>query len=57
MLKQIMMLVHAAPNTQPGGVHGALLKLAYQSEGTPLPVNIPPIARAAKLSAKKMMSL
>lgn len=57
MLKQIIIVVHANPNTQPGGVHGAFDMFTYQSEATPLFVNIPPIASAAKLSSRKIMSL
>lgn len=53
MLKHSMIVVHAAPKTQPGGVQGALFKLTYHSEGTPSPVKEPPIARAPKLRAKK----
>ena len=36
------MVVHTAPKTHPGGVHGALFKFWYQSDGTPSPVNNPP---------------
>jgi len=31
-----MIVVQANPKTHPGGVHGALFKCIYQSEGTPL---------------------
>ncbi len=51
------MVVQEAPKTQPGGVQGALAKPTYQSEGTPLPEKKPPIASAAKLSNKKIISL
>ena len=37
MEKQIMIIVHADPKTQPGGSHGALFKEIYQSDGTPFP--------------------
>jgi len=47
------MVVHAAPKTQPGGVQGAFDKPLYQSDGTPLLVNSPPIASAPKFSTKK----
>jgi len=48
---------HAAPNTHPGGVHGALLRLEYHSEVTPFEVNIPPIAKAAKFIIRKIIIL
>ncbi len=48
-----MMVVHAAPKTQPGGVHGALFSDWYQSEVTPELVNNDPIPKAAKLISKK----
>jgi len=51
------MRVQALPKTHPGGVHGALAISRYQSEGTPLLVNKPPIAKAAKLRARKIISL
>ena len=52
-----MIIVQANPKTQPGGVHGALAKLIYHSEGTPVPVKKLPIARAPKLIIKKRTSL
>ena len=51
------MLVHAKPNTQPGGVHGALFNSAYQVDVTPLPVNSPPRAKAPKFIKRKMKIL
>lgn len=56
MEKQIIIAVHAAPKTQPGGVQGALSSCAYQSDVTPLLVNKLPSANAAKLSAKKIIN-
>ena len=44
-----MMLVQAAPKTQPGGVHGALDKLKYQSVIGPLFISQLPIANPPKL--------
>jgi hypothetical protein len=55
--KQIIMLVHAAPNIHPGGVQGALFRLVYQSDGTPLPVKKPPSAKAAKFIVRNTMNL
>lgn len=52
-----MIVVQAAPKTQPGGVHGALSNERYHSETTPFSVKIPPITNAPKLTAKKMMIL
>lgn len=43
-----MMVLHAAPKTQPGGVQGALFRTIYQSEGTPTEVKKLPTAKAAK---------
>jgi hypothetical protein len=48
------MSVQAAPKTHPGGVQGALFRFSYHSDETPLPVNKPPTANAAKLSRKKV---
>ncbi len=44
-----MMLVQAAPKTQPGGVHGALDKFKYQSVIGPLFISQLPIANPPKL--------
>ncbi len=55
--KHSMMVVHAAPKAQPGGVQGALSKPAYHADATPLPVNKPPMPKAAKLSMRKIASL
>lgn len=51
-----MMVVHAKPNTHPGGVQGTLFKAKYQLEVTPGPVKRPPIPRVIKLSIKKTIS-
>jgi hypothetical protein len=55
--KVIIINVHATPNTQPGGVHGALLSERYQSAFTALAVNNPPIANAAKLIIRNSINL
>ena len=55
--KQIMIVVQAAPKTQPGGVHGALFKPLYQSPWTASPVTNPPKPSAAKFNAKKSITL
>lgn len=52
--KHIIIVVHAAPNTQPGGVHGALISSEYQVDLTPLPVKNPPNPKAEKLINKKI---
>lgn len=52
-----MMNVQAAPNTQPGGVQGALLRFTYHSDTTPFLVANPPMANAAKLINKKRKNL
>ena len=52
-----MIVVHANPKTQPGGVHGALFRASYQSETAPCPANIPPRARAPKLRKRNKISL
>lgn len=46
----IAMVVQAAPNTHPGGVHGAFRMLLYQSDVTPSFVHNPPIAKPIKFS-------
>ena len=53
--KQIIIVDQAAPNTQPGGVQGALFNLIYQSEGTPFAVKSPPTANAPKFNTKKII--
>ena len=50
-----MIDVHAAPNTHPAGVHGALFRLLYQSDEAPLSVNKLPNASAKKLSTRNKM--
>ena len=57
MAKQIMIVVQANPKTHPGGDQGALFNSLYHSEGTPFPVNKPPMPRAAKLRTKKIIIL
>jgi len=49
------MSVHAKPNTQPGGVQGALFKLEYQSPVTASPMNKFPRASPPKLRIRKIM--
>ena len=49
MEKQIMMLVQAAPNTQPGGVQGAFDRFKYQSVFGPLFMSQLPNANPPKL--------
>jgi len=53
--KQSIIVIHAEPNTQPGGVHGALFNSAYQSELAPLPAKIPPSANAPKFRIKNQL--
>lgn len=48
----IIIKVHAAPKTHPGGVHGAFCKAKYQGPFTALAVNSPPIPNAAKLRTR-----
>lgn len=52
-----MIVVHANPKTQPGGVHGALSRASYQSETAPCPANIPPRASAPKFRKRNNISL
>jgi hypothetical protein len=54
--KQIMIKVQAAPNTHPGGVHGALFTLSYQSELTPDVVKREPSHNPTKLITRNKMS-
>ncbi len=51
------MNVQAAPNTHPGGVHGALFRFTYQSDTTPFLVAKPPMANAAKFISKNRKNL
>jgi hypothetical protein len=55
MEKQSITVVHANPNTHPGGFQGALLNDWYHVEDTPDFVNRPPIksARAFKRRNRK----
>ena len=53
-VKPNITVVQAAPNTQPGGVHGALASPAYQSEDTPGPVAMLPMARPPKFRTPKI---
>tara|TARA_B110000046_G_scaffold149692_1_gene157904 strand:- start:4943 stop:5149 length:207 start_codon:yes stop_codon:yes gene_type:complete len=57
MVKQIIIIVHTNPNTQPGGVQGALFNKTYQLDETPLPVNSPPKAKAPKFRMKNRTHL
>jgi hypothetical protein len=52
-----MIIPQAKPNTHPGGVHGALKRAIYHSDGTPLDVNRPPNARAIKFIIKNIVVL
>lgn len=52
-----MIILQAKPNTHPGGVHGAFKIDKYHSDGTPLEVNKPPNARAAKFIIKNIVVL
>lgn len=54
--KQIIIVVHAAPKTQPSGVHGAFSNCMYQSPFGPLAINKEPIPNALKFMIKKMMN-
>ena len=56
-LKHSIIVDQAKPKNQPGGVHGALERPTYQSEGTPVLVKTTPIARAPKLMLKNTMNL
>ena len=49
MEKQIIMLVQAAPKTQPGGVQGAFVRFKYQSVFGPLFMSQLPKANPPKL--------
>jgi hypothetical protein len=49
-LKQIIMVVHARPNTKPGGVQGALSRRWYHAESTPSFVKNEPSAKALKFN-------
>src|SRR6056300_1209734 len=53
MEKQIIMVVQAVPNAQPGGVQGALFILRYHSVCGPLSISHVPIANAPKFITKK----
>lgn len=49
-----MIVVQAAPKTQPGGVHGALLSCKYHSFSAGFdPIKKEPNANAPKLSKRK----
>ena len=57
MLKHTIIVVQATPNTQPGGVQGALFNFRYHSEDGPSPISQLPNARPPKLiSANKRIS-
>ena len=49
------MVVHAAPNTHPSGVQGALLADWYQTELAPSPAKIPPMNKPPKFTIRKMI--
>ncbi|GAA4806349.1 hypothetical protein GCM10023330_11050 [Litoribaculum gwangyangense] len=53
--KQIIIVVQATPKTQPGGVHGALLRLTYQLVCGPSFINKVPMAKAPKLIIRKII--
>ena len=53
--KNSIMLNHATPKTQPGGVQGALLSAKYHSLVGPLFISQLPRKRAPKLRIKKRM--
>ena len=52
MEKQIIMLVQAAPKTQPGGVQGAFVRFKYQSVFGPLFMSQLPNANPPKLMSR-----
>lgn len=52
-----MMLVQAKPNTQPGGVNGALFNPWYHSFSLGLPDKTPPNIKAPKFNKMKTISL
>lgn len=54
--KQSIMLVHATPNTQPGGVHGARFSERYQGDCGPSAINQLPSASAPKFRTRKRKS-
>ena len=56
MVNNNIIVVQAAPKTQPGGVQGALFNCVYQSELTPSLVANPPMAKAAKLMIKNRLN-
>ena len=56
MEKQIIIVVQAAPKTQPGGVHGALAKLRYQLDTGPLFMSALPRYRPPKLMIMNITS-
>ena len=49
--------VQAAPNTHPGGVHGALFNEIYHSEVAPLFISMFPNTRAPKFSSKNIINV
>jgi hypothetical protein len=52
MEKHIIIIVHAAPKTQPGGVQGAWFRFVYQLDIGPFSINQLPIASPPKLIIK-----
>ncbi len=57
MDRVIIIVVHDAPNTQPGGVHGALCNSAYQVDVTPSFVKKPPKNKPKKLISRKVIKI
>ena len=49
--------VQAAPNTHPGGVHGALFNEIYHSEVAPSFINKFPKKRAPKFRSKNIINV
>ena len=52
-----MIVVHAKPNTHPGGIQGGSASYWYQSEPGRSPIKKEPSPSAEKLTNKKMMIL
>ena len=55
MAKQIIIVVHTAPKTHPGGVQGAAFKFVNQFDCVPAPVKRPPSANPTKLMTRNRM--
>ena len=54
--KQTIIVIQAAPKTQPSGVQGALLSCKYHSLFGPAAMNKLPMPNAPKLMIKKIMN-